>query len=96
MCVKMLNPQINEKMIDTAAGSCGFPVHTTFFVWKKILDAKKIPQSHLFSLERKPPECEDYVGRNIFAIDFDEKTVRVARTLNLIAGDGRTKIIQQE
>ncbi len=26
-----------------------------------------------------------------FAIDFDEKTVRVARTLNLIAGDGRTK-----
>ena len=96
MCVRMLNPKINETMIDTAAGSCGFPVHTTFYVWKNILDAKKIPQSHLFSLERKPTECEDYVGRNIFAIDFDEKTVRVARTLNLIAGDGRTKIIQQE
>ena len=93
MCVKMLNPKINETMIDTAAGSCGFPVHTTFFVWKKILDAKGIPQSHQFSLEPKPPECEDYVGRNIFAIDFDEKTVRVARTLNLIAGDGKTNVL---
>lgn len=93
MCVRMLNPKINETMIDTAAGSCGFPVHTTFFVWKNILKVKNIPQSHLFSLERKPPECEDYVVKNIFAIDFDEKTVRVARTLNLIAGDGRTNVL---
>ncbi|MBR0061114.1 MAG: type I restriction enzyme HsdR N-terminal domain-containing protein, partial [Selenomonadaceae bacterium] len=93
MCVKMLNPKVNETMIDTAAGSCGFPVHTTFYVWKKILDERGLSQSHLFSLERKPPECEDYVGKNVFAIDFDEKTVRVARTLNLIAGDGRTNVL---
>ena len=93
MCVRMLNPKASETMIDTAAGSCGFPVHTTFYVWKNILRAKGLPQSHLFSLERKPPECEDYVGKNIFAIDFDEKTVRVARTLNLIAGDGKTNVL---
>jgi len=93
MCVRMLNPKINETMIDTAAGSCGFPVHTTFYVWKNILESKNLPQSHLFSLERKPPECEDYVSKNIFAIDFDEKTVRVARTLNLIAGDGKTNVL---
>ena len=30
MCVKMLNPKRGEYMIDTAAGSCGFPVHTVF------------------------------------------------------------------
>lgn len=36
MCVKMLNPKPNEKMIDTAAGSCGFPMHTIFHVWKQI------------------------------------------------------------
>ena len=29
----------------------------------------------------------------MFAIDFDEKTVRVARTLNLIAGDGQTNVL---
>lgn len=93
MCVKMLNPKKDEKMIDTAAGSCGFPVHTIFHVWKSILKEKGIPQSHLFTTEKKPPECEDYVKENVFAIDFDTKAVRVARTLNLIAGDGRTNVM---
>lgn len=93
MAVKMLNPKKNEKMIDTAAGSCGFPVHTIFHVWKSILAEKGIQQSHLFTTEKKLPECEDYVKDNVFAIDFDEKAVRVARTLNLIAGDGRTNVM---
>ena len=93
MCVKMLNPKENETMIDTAAGSCGFPVHTIFHVWKQILERKGIPQSHLFTLEQKPAECIDYVNNNVFAIDFDEKAVRVARTLNLIAGDGQTNVL---
>ncbi|MBQ9581486.1 MAG: N-6 DNA methylase [Synergistaceae bacterium] len=93
MCVKMLNPKADEKMIDTAAGSCGFPVHTIFHVWQKILEDNGIKQSHLFTAEKKPAECEDYVNNNVFAIDFDEKAVRVARTLNLIAGDGRTNVL---
>lgn len=93
MCVKMLNPKVNEKMIDTAAGSCGFPVHTIFHVWEKILKAKGLNRSHLFTLEKKPAECEDYVQNNVFAIDFDEKAVRVARTLNVIAGDGQTNVM---
>ena len=93
MCVKMLNPKKDENMIDTAAGSCGFPVHTIFHVWKSILAEKNIPQSHLFTLEKKPPECEDYVQKHVFAIDFDMKAVRVGRTLNLIAGDGRTNVL---
>ena len=93
MCVKMLNPQKHESMIDTAAGSCGFPVHTIFHVWKNILAEKGSEQSHLFTAEEKPPECQDYVKDKVFAIDFDENAVRVARTLNLIAGDGRTNVI---
>ena len=93
MCVKMLNPKEDEYMIDTAAGSCGFPVHTMFHVWKQILDRLGIKQSHLFSSEKKPPECEEYVREHVFAIDSDTKAVRVARTLNLIAGDGRTNVM---
>lgn len=68
-------------------------MHTIFHVWKSILAEKGIPQSHLFTLEKKPPECEDYVRDHVFAIDFDTKAVRVGRTLNLIAGDGRTNVI---
>ena len=93
MCVRMLNPKADEKMIDTAAGSCGFPVHTIFYVWQNILEAKGLQRSHLFTLEEKPAECSDYVQNNVFAIDFDEKAVRVARTLNLIAGDGQTNVM---
>ena len=93
MCVKMLNPKSDETMIDPASGSCGFPVHTIFYVWKQILREKGIEQSHLFTSQEKPAECTDYVNSNVFAIDFDEKTVRVARTLNLIAGDGQTNVL---
>jgi type I restriction enzyme M protein len=33
------------------------------------------------------------VQEKVFAIDFDEKAVRVGRTLNLIAGDGQTNVL---
>jgi hypothetical protein len=93
MCVKMLNPREGEFMIDTAAGSSGFPVHCIFKVWRDIFRDEKLPESHLFTLEKKPQRCYDYVGENVFAIDFDEKAVRVARCLNLIAGDGQTNVL---
>ncbi|QKJ61613.1 N-6 DNA methylase [Flavobacterium sp. M31R6] len=93
MCVKMLNPQKEETVIDTASGSCGFPVHSIFHVWEQIMKEKGLPKSHLFTTEEKPVECIDYVQEKVFAIDFDEKAVRVARTLNLIAGDGQTNVL---
>lgn len=93
MCVKMLNPQPDEPIIDTAAGSSGFPVHTIFHVWKNMQLAKNEPVSHLFTAVKKGREETDYVVDNVFAIDFDEKAVRVARTLNLIAGDGQTNVM---
>lgn len=93
MCVKMLNPKESETIIDTAAGSCGFPVHTIFNVWEQQLKEKGLPKSHLFTAEEKLPEQTDYVNEKVFAIDFDEKAVRVARTLNLIAGDGQTNVL---
>lgn len=93
MCVKMMNPKENEKMIDTACGSSGFPVHTIFHVWRQMAEDRGIKVSELFSLDQKPFEFTEYVKDNIFGIDFDEKAVRVARTLNLIAGDGHTNVL---
>ena len=52
-----------------------------------------LSESNLFTIEEKPAECTDYVNDNVFAIDFDEKTVRVARMLNSIAGDGNTNVL---
>lgn len=93
MCVKMMNPQAHETVIDTASGSCGFPVHSIFHVWEQQLEAKGLKKSHMYTTEEKLPEQIDYVRNNVFAIDFDEKAVRVARTLNLIAGDGQTNVL---
>ena len=81
MCVKMLNPKRGEYMIDTAAGSCGFPVHTVFKL-----------TGQTFTNAEIPPEEQEHVLK-VFGIDFDEKTVRIARTLNLIAGDGETNVL---
>lgn len=88
MAVKMLNPQEHEYLIDTAAGSAGFTMHAIFHVWEQILKQKGLSKSHLFTAEEKPDKCTDYVEEKVFAIDFDEKAIRVARCLNLIAGDG--------
>lgn len=93
MAVKMLNPQEDETIIDTAAGSCGFPVHAIFHVWEQILKDEGLNRNHLFTLDEKPARCSDYVRDKVFAIDFDEKVVRVGRTLNLIAGDGQTNVL---
>ncbi|RDU58993.1 N-6 DNA methylase [Helicobacter marmotae] len=93
MCVKMLNPKKEESMIDTASGSCGFPIHTCFYVWKQIYKEKGVEASHLFTAEKKIPECEDYVKEKIFGVDFDERSVRVSKMLNLIAGDGHSNVL---
>lgn len=93
MCVRMLDPKENESLIDTAAGSCGFPVHSIFHVWRQIMEDEGLEPSHLFTTEAKPARCDDYVANKVFAIDFDEKVVRVGRTLNLIAGDGQTNVL---
>ena len=93
MCVRMLNPTEEEAMIDTAAGSCGFPVHTIFYVWQQILKRMGIDDNNELTTREKPAECIDYVREKVFAIDFDERAVRVARTLNLIAGDGQTNVL---
>lgn len=81
MCVKMLNPKPGEYMVDTASGSCGFPVHTIFKI-----------TGHLFQNTDISEEEKENVLK-VFGIGFDEKVVRVARTLNLIAGDGNTNVL---
>lgn len=93
MCVKMMNPQPEEKVIDTACGSAGFTVHSIFHVWDIIRERKGLPKGDAFTTEQRTNEEIDYVDKNVFAIDFDKNTVRVAKTLNLIAGDGKTNVL---
>jgi type I restriction enzyme M protein len=81
MCVKMLNPKDEEYMIDTAAGSCGFTVHTIFKVW-----------GNQFTAEEPKAWQKEYASEYVYAIDFDTRSVKIAKAMNLIAGDGRTNV----
>lgn len=89
MCIKMLNPHEEESMIDTAAGSCGFPMHTIFYVWNGI----NPDAPNLLNTARRSNAEIDYVKNKVFAIDFDRRSVRVGRCLNIIAGDGNTNVM---
>jgi type I restriction enzyme M protein len=81
MCVKMLNPKIDEYMVDIAAGSCGFTVHTIFYAW-----------GNEFTAEGPNKWQSEYASQNVYGIDFDPRSVKIAKALNLIAGDGRTNV----
>lgn len=82
MAVKMLNPKANEYVIDTASGSCGFTVHSIFHVWGNEFTA----EGPLLPWQR------DYASQNVYGIDFDARSIKIAKALNLIAGDGRTHV----
>ncbi|HVT58929.1 MAG TPA: N-6 DNA methylase [Thermoanaerobaculia bacterium] len=81
MCVRMLNPTAEEYVVDTAAGSCGFTVHSIFHVWGDVFTAKGPNQWQA-----------QYAGTHVYGIDFDPRSVKIARALNTIAGDGKTNI----
>jgi type I restriction enzyme M protein len=80
MCVKMLNPKENEYVIDTAAGSCGFTVHTIFWVWGE------------GAISAPTREQAEYAATMVYGIDFDGRAVKIAKALNLIAGDGKQNV----
>lgn len=81
MCVKMLNPHIDENVIDTAAGSCGFTVHAIFHVW-----------GNEFTATGPMAWQSEYAREKVYAIDFDSRSIKIAKALNLIAGDGKTNV----
>lgn len=84
MCVRMLNPSSNEKILDPACGPAGFLIHALHYVVENELSSK-----YTSNLEKKK---FDYAGAKLLGTDFDSRLVRVARAMMLIAGDGRTNI----
>lgn len=78
MCVRMLNPQKNEFVIDTACGSGGFLIHAMEYVQKQN--------------ELNQAQMSDYAKSYLYGLDFDEKSSKIARAMMLIAGDGKSHI----
>ena len=81
MSVKMLNPKWDEFVIDPAAGSCGFTIHSVFHVWGGQLTGEAPEQWQL-----------EYASEMVYGLDFDPRSVKIAKAVNLIAGDGKTHV----
>ena len=82
MAVKMLNPKDEEYIIDPACGSGGFLIHSMRYIWNN--DLKHAEKSVKI----------DYARKYIYGIDYDDKPVKIARAMMLIAGDGRSHILK--
>jgi type I restriction enzyme M protein len=84
MCVKMLNPKPEERVLDPACGPGGFLIHSLHWVFERYLKLRF--QNNL--AKRK----FDYANSRLFGIDFDPRLSRVAKAMMLIAGDGRSNV----
>jgi type I restriction enzyme M protein len=83
MCVKMLNPQKDDYVIDPACGSGGFLLHTMYWVWDGGLNSASTAAK------------QKYANRYLYGIDFDDNMRRISQALMLIAGDGRHNIFKR-
>ena len=78
MSVKMLNPEDGEKVIDPACGSAGFLIHTI----RHIQNLYNWNQDQIYR----------YANEYLYAVDFDDRLKKVAKTMMIIAGDGKANV----
>jgi len=78
MAVKMLNPEDGEKVIDPSCGSAGFLIHTIRHVQTKY----GWNQDQIYR----------YANEYLYAVDFDDRLKKVAKTMMIIAGDGKANV----
>ena len=79
LCVRMLRPSSRETVCDPGCGSGGFLFHTMNYVRTQegLLDS----------------EVTQYCRNKVWGFDIDNRAVRVAKALMLLAGDGKANII---
>jgi len=81
MVVKMLNPKVDEFVIDPACGSAGFLLHSVMWVTGGAISGKPLPEN-----------ARNFAQNKIYGIDFSKKAVKIAKAINLIVGDGKSHI----
>ena len=81
LCVRLLRPRSSETVVDPACGSGGFLIHVLNYVRRNegINDPELIGQ---------------YCRSSLFGFDLDDRAIRVARALMVIAGDGSANLMR--
>jgi type I restriction enzyme M protein len=80
MCVRMLNPNRNEFVMDPSCGSGGFLLHAMDWCYPTKDNEARELRKH------------KYAAKYLWGIDFEQRAAKTSRALMLIAGDGHTNI----
>lgn len=80
MCVRMMNPQKTEFVMDPSCGSAGFLLHAMEWCYPA------------FDKDNRELRKHRYAAKYLWGIDFEERAAKTSRALMLIAGDGHTNI----
>ena len=80
LCVRMLNPQKEETVLDPACGSGGFLIHAL----NHVRGASGLKSAAL----------RDYSSTKLWGFDIDSRATRVAKALMVLAGDGHANIFR--
>lgn len=80
MCVRMLNPQEDEYVMDPSCGSAGFLLHAMEWAMPAPTTTDKELRKHR------------YASKYLWGVDFEARAAKTSRALMLIAGDGHTNI----
>jgi type I restriction enzyme M protein len=86
MCVEMLNPREDEKILDPAAGSSGFLIRAM----KRVNDW--IDDRFGVDPDKAAEHRKDYAQEMLVGMDNDQRLVRIAKAYMIIENDGRSNI----
>lgn len=80
LCVEMLNPKLDETILDPTCGTGGFLSEALRYVKKKYLN------------ESSDADINKYVSNNLFGIEINPMIAKIAKMRLLLEGDGRCNI----
>lgn len=84
LCVEILDPKPDEKIIDPACGSGGFLIVALENIWKKIEQKyKHLPKEKIGSIKT------EVASKNFYGIDKEFDLAKVSKAYMAIVGDGR-------
>lgn len=84
LCVEILDPKPDEKVIDPACGSGGFLIIALEHIWKKIEEKyNHLPEGKIGSIKT------EVASKNFYGIDKEFDLAKVSKAYMAIVGDGR-------
>ncbi|HET8669699.1 MAG TPA: N-6 DNA methylase, partial [Candidatus Saccharimonadales bacterium] len=86
-CVRMLDPSLNDRVLDPSCGSGGFLI----MVLKHVLEKVRAGNPNLSEAEIYAA-AKDFAEKGIFGVDINERMVRVCKMNMIMHGDGHSGI----